>query len=76
MKKASIFFAFFLIISIGTLIISQEHALPKKRTIPKYLTKDEILTVELYKKTLPSVVTVYTRGFFFTIMDLSTGFSF
>ncbi len=66
MKKASIFFAFFLIISIGTLIISQEHALPKKRTIPGYLTKDEILTVELYNKTLPSVVTVYTRRQVFT----------
>jgi serine protease Do len=66
MKKANIFLAFFFIVSVGTLLYTQEHAQTKKRKIPRYLTNEEILTVELYKKTLPTVVTVYTRRQVFT----------
>ncbi len=38
----------------------EEHALPKVRTAPDHLVGDEATAVDLYKKVLPSVVTIFT----------------
>ena len=41
-------------------LIAQEHASPKIRTTPKYLTKEESRHVKLYQKVLPTIVTILT----------------
>ena len=39
---------------------AQEHATPKVRVAPAYLSGDEVQAVELYREVLPTVVTVLT----------------
>jgi serine protease Do len=46
--------------SASTILLAQEHAPPKIREAPKYLSRDEAKSVKLYNKVLPSVVTVFT----------------
>ena len=39
---------------------AQEHASPKIRITPKYLSKEESRHVKLYQKVLPTIVTIFT----------------
>ncbi len=41
---------------------SQDHAVPKIRRAPSYLSGREARAAELYERVLPAVVTVFTRG--------------
>ncbi|UCE41010.1 MAG: trypsin-like peptidase domain-containing protein [Candidatus Aminicenantes bacterium] len=66
MKRKSTFLVLVLTVFIGAVLFAQEHASPKKRTRPGYLTEEETLTVELYQKALPTVVTIFTRRLVFT----------
>jgi len=43
-----------------------EHASPKDRTAPEYITAAEASVADIYKKVLPSVVTIFTKSNTFT----------
>ena len=43
-----------------------EHAQPKERSIPNYLNKQELESVNLYKKVIPTVITIFTSSEVFT----------
>lgn len=44
----------------------EHHATPKQRTIPDYLSKEELESVRLYEKVIPSVITIFTSSEVFT----------
>ena len=52
--------------TISMLSYAQEHAVPKKRTVPTYLTKEESESVKLYNKVIPTVITIFTSSEVFT----------
>ena len=57
------FIFIYLFISINFCInplIAQEHASPKIRITPKYLTNEESRHVKLYQKVIPTIVTILT----------------
>ena len=41
---------------------ADDHAAPKRREVPDYLSNEEAQTAELYRRVLPTVVTVLTSG--------------
>lgn len=67
MKLSHIFLGILLILGHWTLSAQpSSHASSKERTFPDYLSKDELTLAKLYKKVIPSVVTIYTTSDSFT----------
>ena len=50
----------FFCVFIASALSAQEHASPKVRTAPSYLSAEEGSTAKLYSRVIPSVVTIFT----------------
>ncbi|WP_394747185.1 S1C family serine protease [Spongiimicrobium salis] len=63
MKLYPIIFGILLFLGNGMLLAqAPAHASTKERTFPDYLSKNEFNIAQLYKKVIPSVVTIYTTS--------------